>query len=191
MQRIDQRDFVYKSENGKFDAVVEDIVERHAKGQPVLVGTTSVEKSELLSAKLKKQGVPHEVLNAKQHAREASIVAQAGRKGAVTVATNMAGRGTDIMLGGNAEFMAVEELARAGSTRRRTPRSTRPRGPPRSPRPRSPSRRSTTRSPSSAACTCSGPSGTSRGASTTSCVVVPAGRATRGSRGSTCRCRTT
>src|SRR4051812_5947661 len=114
MQRIDQRDFVYKSEEGKFDAVVADIVERHAHGQPVLVGTTSVEKSELLSSKLKKQGVPHEVLNAKQHAREASIIAQAGRKGAVTVATNMAGRGTDIMLGGNAEFMAVGDLAARG-----------------------------------------------------------------------------
>ncbi|GAA3801868.1 preprotein translocase subunit SecA [Cellulomonas soli] len=114
MQRIDQKDFVYKNEDGKFDAVVADIVERHAQGQPVLVGTTSVEKSELLSAKLKKQGVPHEVLNAKQHAREAAIVAQAGRKGAVTVATNMAGRGTDIMLGGNAEFMAVADLAARG-----------------------------------------------------------------------------
>ena len=114
MQRIDQRDLVYKSEAGKFDAVVEDIVERHAKGQPVLVGTTSVEKSELLSSKLRKLGVPHEVLNAKQHAREAAIVAQAGRKGAVTVATNMAGRGTDIMLGGNAEFMAVADLAARG-----------------------------------------------------------------------------
>lgn len=114
MQRIDQKDLVYKAEDGKFDAVVADIVERHAKGQPVLVGTTSVEKSELLSSKLKKQGVPHEVLNAKQHAREASIVAQAGRKGAVTVATNMAGRGTDIMLGGNAEFMAVSEMAERG-----------------------------------------------------------------------------
>ncbi len=114
MQRIDQKDLVYKSEAGKFDAVVEDIVERHAKGQPVLVGTTSVEKSELLSSKLRKLGVPHEVLNAKQHAREASIVAQAGRKGAVTVATNMAGRGTDIMLGGNAEFMAVADLAERG-----------------------------------------------------------------------------
>ncbi|WP_449385541.1 preprotein translocase subunit SecA [Cellulomonas soli] len=114
MQRIDQKDFVYKNEEGKFDAVVVDIVERHAQGQPVLVGTTSVEKSELLSAKLKKQGVPHEVLNAKQHAREAAIVAQAGRKGAVTVATNMAGRGTDIMLGGNAEFMAVADLAARG-----------------------------------------------------------------------------
>ena len=114
MQRIDQKDLVYKSEAGKFDAVVEDIVERHAKGQPVLVGTTSVEKSELLSSKLRKLGVPHEVLNAKQHAREASIVAQAGRKGAVTVATNMAGRGSDIMLGGNAEFMAVADLAERG-----------------------------------------------------------------------------
>ncbi|MBO3086739.1 preprotein translocase subunit SecA [Cellulomonas dongxiuzhuiae] len=114
MQRIDGKDLVYKAEEGKFDAVVADIVERHAKGQPVLVGTTSVEKSELLSSKLKKQGVPHEVLNAKQHAREASIVAQAGRKGAVTVATNMAGRGTDIMLGGNAEFMAVAEMNERG-----------------------------------------------------------------------------
>ena len=114
MVRIDQKDLVYKGEDGKFDAVVADIVERHAKGQPVLVGTTSVEKSELLSSKLKKQGVPHEVLNAKQHAREAAIVAQAGRKGAVTVATNMAGRGTDIMLGGNAEFMAVADLAARG-----------------------------------------------------------------------------
>ena len=114
MRRLDQGDLVYKNEAAKFDAVVVDIVERHAKGQPVLVGTTSVEKSELLSAKLKKLGVPHEVLNAKQHAREASIVAQAGRKGAVTVATNMAGRGTDIMLGGNAEFMAVADLAERG-----------------------------------------------------------------------------
>ena len=114
MLRIDQKDLVYKGEEGKFDAVVTDIVERHAKGQPVLVGTTSVEKSELLSSKLKKQGVPHEVLNAKQHAREASIIAQAGRKGAVTVATNMAGRGTDIMLGGNAEFMAVAEMTERG-----------------------------------------------------------------------------
>ncbi len=114
MQRVDQADLVYKSEDGKFDAVVADIVERHAAGQPVLVGTTSVEKSELLSRKLRKAGVPHEVLNAKQHAREASIIAQAGRKGAVTVATNMAGRGTDIMLGGNAEFMAVAAMAEKG-----------------------------------------------------------------------------
>ncbi|PUB22895.1 protein translocase subunit secA [Promicromonospora sp. AC04] len=113
-QRIDQPDLVYKAEEGKFNAVVADIVERHAYGQPVLVGTTSVEKSELLSAKLKKAGVPHNVLNAKEHEREASVVAMAGRKGAVTVATNMAGRGTDIMLGGNAEHLAVAELAERG-----------------------------------------------------------------------------
>ncbi|GAB6936610.1 preprotein translocase subunit SecA [Isoptericola variabilis] len=114
MIRMDQADLVYKNEEGKFNAVVEDIVERHAKGQPVLVGTTSVEKSELLSGLLKRAGVPHSVLNAKEHEREASVVAQAGRKGAVTVATNMAGRGTDIMLGGNAEFLAVAEMTERG-----------------------------------------------------------------------------
>lgn len=113
-QRMDQADLVYKNEDGKYDAVVQDIVERHAYGQPVLVGTTSVEKSELLSAKLKKAGVPHSVLNAKEHEREAAIIAMAGRKGAVTVATNMAGRGTDIMLGGNAEHLAVSDLAARG-----------------------------------------------------------------------------
>ncbi|MFC8798332.1 preprotein translocase subunit SecA [Promicromonospora sp. NPDC057138] len=113
-QRLDQPDLVYKNEDGKFNAVVADILERHAYGQPVLVGTTSVEKSELLSAKLKKAGVPHNVLNAKEHEREAAVVAMAGRKGAVTVATNMAGRGTDIMLGGNAEYLAVAELAERG-----------------------------------------------------------------------------
>ena len=114
MIRKDQPDLVYKTEVAKFDAVVEDIVERHQAGQPVLVGTTSVEKSEYLSKKLSEKRIPHEVLNAKQHAREAAIVAMAGRKGAVTVATNMAGRGTDIMLGGNAEFMAVADLAARG-----------------------------------------------------------------------------
>jgi preprotein translocase subunit SecA len=114
MQRIDEADLVYKTELGKFQAVVADIVERHRKGQPVLVGTVSVEKSEELSALLKRSGVPHEVLNAKHHEREASIVARAGVKGAVTVATNMAGRGTDIMLGGNPEFMADFELQRRG-----------------------------------------------------------------------------
>ncbi|MFP3396803.1 preprotein translocase subunit SecA [Brevibacterium sp. H602] len=114
MQRVDQSDFVYKNEIAKFDAVVDDIVERHETGQPVLVGTTSVEKSEYLSKHLAKRGVKHEVLNAKNHAREASIVAMAGRKNAVTVATNMAGRGTDIMLGGNAEFLAVAEMERRG-----------------------------------------------------------------------------
>ncbi|WP_166825725.1 preprotein translocase subunit SecA [Brevibacterium limosum] len=114
MQRVDQSDFVYKNEVAKFDAVVDDIVERHETGQPVLVGTTSVEKSEYLSKHLAKRGVKHEVLNAKNHAREASIVAMAGRKSSVTVATNMAGRGTDIMLGGNAEFLAVAEMERRG-----------------------------------------------------------------------------
>ena len=114
MQRVDQSDFVYKNEVAKFDAVVDDIVERHETGQPVLVGTTSVEKSEYLSKNLAKRGVKHEVLNAKNHASEASIVAMAGRKNAVTVATNMAGRGTDIMLGGNAEFLAVAEMERRG-----------------------------------------------------------------------------
>jgi len=110
MLRKDQSDLVYKNEEAKFEQVVEDIVQRHAAGQPVLVGTTSVEKSELLSRKLAKKGVRHEVLNAKNHAREAAIIAQAGRLGAVTVATNMAGRGTDVMLGGNAEFLAVAQM---------------------------------------------------------------------------------
>ena len=121
LARIDASDLVYKTELGKFEAVVEDIVERHAAGQPVLVGTTSVEKSELLSKMLKKKRVPHEVLNAKQHDREASIVAMAGRKGAVTVATNMAGRGTDIMLGGNAEHIAIDALAERGLNPHDTP----------------------------------------------------------------------
>ena len=114
MQREDQADRIYRTEKAKFDAVVEDIVERHDKGQPVLVGTTSVEKSEYLSKMLTAQGVEHEVLNAKNHAGEAAIVAMAGAKGAVTVATNMAGRGTDIMLGGNVEFMAHAELEKRG-----------------------------------------------------------------------------
>jgi len=112
--RIDQPDLVYRTEEAKFDAVVEDIAERHAKGQPILVGTTSVEKSEYLGKELRKRRIPHEVLNAKQHEREASIVAMAGHKGAVTVATNMAGRGTDIMLGGSVEFLADAELRKRG-----------------------------------------------------------------------------
>jgi preprotein translocase subunit SecA len=114
MSRIDQPDLIYKSEEGKFTAVAEDIVAKHKKGQPVLVGTVSVEKSEELSGILKRRGIPHEVLNAKQHEREAAIIARAGTIGAVTVATNMAGRGTDIMLGGNPEFMADFELQRKG-----------------------------------------------------------------------------
>jgi preprotein translocase subunit SecA len=121
MQRIDQSDLIYKNEEAKFGQVVEDIVERHAKGQPVLVGTTSVEKSEYLSRLLAKKGVRHEVLNAKNHAREAAIVAQAGRLGSVTVATNMAGRGTDVMLGGNAEFLAVAAMNAKGLSPVETP----------------------------------------------------------------------
>ena len=114
MVRKDNADLVYRTVDAKYNAVMEDIVERHASGQPILVGTTSVEKSETLSRLLKQNGVPHEVLNAKHHEREAAIVAQAGRKGAVTVATNMAGRGTDIILGGNPEFMAAAALSQQG-----------------------------------------------------------------------------
>ncbi len=121
MQRNDQSDLIYKSEVGKFTAVAEDIVARHKKGQPVLVGTVSVEKSEELSAILKRRGIAHEVLNAKQHEREAAIIARAGTVSAVTVATNMAGRGTDIMLGGNPEFMADFELQRQGLNPVETP----------------------------------------------------------------------
>ena len=114
MVRLDNADLVYRTEYAKYNAVLEDIVERHQLGQPILVGTTSVEKSETLSRLLKQNGVPHEVLNAKHHEREAAIVAQAGRRGAVTVATNMAGRGTDIILGGNPEFMAAAALSQQG-----------------------------------------------------------------------------
>ncbi|MGO3704540.1 preprotein translocase subunit SecA [Microbacterium gubbeenense] len=114
MIRKDEQDVIYRTEAGKFDQLIADIAERHEKGQPVLVGTVSVEKSEKLSTLLKKQGIRHEVLNAKNHAREAEVVSVAGRLGAVTVATNMAGRGTDIMLGGNAEFLAVQEMKKRG-----------------------------------------------------------------------------
>ena len=114
MIREDCPDVVYKTEQAKYKAVIDDIVEHHQKGQPVLVGTITIEKSELLSKLLKARGVKHQVLNAKFHEKEAQIVAQAGRKGAVTIATNMAGRGTDILLGGNAEFMAKAEMRKMG-----------------------------------------------------------------------------
>src|SRR3954470_17537585 len=121
MIREDRSDVIYKTEKAKFDSVVEDIAERHEAGQPVLAGTASVEKSEVLSKNLLKRGIPHEVLNAKNHAREAAIIAQAGRLGSVTVATNMAGRGTDIVLGGNPEFIADENLRARGLSPAETP----------------------------------------------------------------------
>ena len=192
IQRADEADLIYKTEDAKFDAVVADLAERHEKGQPVLVGTASVEKSELLSKLLLRAGVPHEVLNAKNHAREAAIIAQAGRSGAVTVATNMAGRGTDIILGGNVDYSADFELRAKGLTPDRDARGVRGGlagggrgGQEDAPRPRP--RRSAT----PAACTCWAPSATSPGGSTTSCVAGPVGRATRGSRGSTSRSATT
>ncbi len=114
--RIDNEDSVYKTENGKYRAVIRQVKECHAKGQPVLVGTVSIEKNELLGKMLTREGIKHNLLNAKNHEREAEIVAQAGQFGAVTVATNMAGRGTDIMLGGNAEYMAKNDLRKAGLT---------------------------------------------------------------------------
>ncbi|HEY7564616.1 MAG TPA: preprotein translocase subunit SecA [Acidimicrobiia bacterium] len=116
VNRADQPDLVYKTEEAKFDAVIEDVVARHAAGQPVLLGTVSIEKSERVDRLLTKRGIPHEVLNAKHHAREAEIIAQAGRPGAVTVATNMAGRGVDIMLGGNPDGLAKLELKKQGTS---------------------------------------------------------------------------
>ena len=111
---MDHHDVVYKTEAGKFRAVIQQVKECHEKGQPVLVGTVSIEKNELLSHLLQREGIQHNLLNAKNHEKEAEIVAQAGKLGAVTVATNMAGRGTDIMLGGNAEYLARADLVKAG-----------------------------------------------------------------------------
>ena len=190
--RIDNPDIVYKTEPGKFRAVIRKIKECHEKGQPVLVGTISIEKSELLSQLLKREGIPHNVLNAKHHEKEAEIVAQAGHLGAVTIATNMAGRGTDIMLGGNAEFMAKSDLRRQGlsdeliaesipSPRRTTPRSSPPARPITRPtsatRPRSTARPISSGRPEDS--TSSAPSGTSPAASTTSSAAAQAVRATR------------
>ncbi len=122
MIRIDYPDVIYKTEKEKFKAIVREIEELHEKGRPILVGTVSIEKSEYLSRLLKKKGIPHNVLNAKYHEKEAEIIAQAGRKGAVTIATNMAGRGTDILLGGNPEFLAREEFKRMKKDWREVPR---------------------------------------------------------------------
>ena len=167
-------------------------MERHEAGQPVLVGTVSVEKSEILSVMLKRRGVPHHVLNAKYHEQEAMIIAQSGRLGAVTVATNMAGRGTDIMLGGNPEFIADTELHQRGLSPVDTPGGLRggvAGGGRQGEGGRGGRARAGRRRP--AASTCSAPSGTSRGASTTSSAAGPVVRATRASPGSTCRSRTT
>ncbi|MDO3651437.1 preprotein translocase subunit SecA, partial [Nocardia mangyaensis] len=116
VKRIDYPDLVYKTKKEKFNQVIEEIERLHKEGRPVLVGTVSVETSEFLSGLLKKKGIPHNVLNAKNHEREAEIIAQAGRIGAVTISTNMAGRGTDILLGGNPEFLAKELLKKKGLT---------------------------------------------------------------------------
>ena len=188
--REDQPDLIYKSEEAKFAAVVEDIAERHATGQPVLVGTASVSKSEHLSRLLDKRGIPHEVLNAKQHFREAEIVAQAGRVGGVTVATNMAGRGVDIILGGNPEGLAAREAAARGRRHhhrggcgRAGPDRGGVRGAAAPPR--------ATRCGPWAACTCWGASATRAAGSTTSCEAGRAGRATRARAGSSSPSRTT
>jgi preprotein translocase subunit SecA len=191
MQRIDQPDLIYKSENAKFDAVVEDIVERHAAGQPVLVGTTSVEKSELLAAKLKKQGVPHEVLNASSTSvRRRSSPSPAARALSPSPPTWPVEAPTSCSAATLSS--SPSPTSRHGaSTPRRPRRSTRPRGPTPSRQRRRPSPTSTTRSPSSAVSTCWAPSATSRVVSTTSCVAAPAVRETRASPASTCRPRTT
>ena len=213
LRRVEEPDTVYRTEREKYDAIVTDIIEKQAGGRPTLVGTVSIEKSERLSSLLKKRGIKHVVLNAKYHAQEAEIVAQAGRRETVTIATNMAGRGTDILLGGNAEFMArqqslAEEVAerlskeQARVRRRRRvrlllpprqllPGAPRPTGTASSATSSSSATPTTTRSCGWAACTSSPPSGTRRGASTTSCAAAPAARATRARRASTCRSKTT
>ena len=174
MIRVDNQDVVYASEREKYDAVADEIVELREKGQPVLVGTVSIEKSERLSDLLKQRGVPHVVLNAKFHEKEAEIVAQAGRSGAVTIATNMAGRGTDIVLGGNRRRPSPPTSARTIEDRERVRAAAREAA-------RGLRRGHGTRSSPPAASTSSAPSATSRGASTTSCAAAPAARATPGS----------
>ncbi len=179
MIRKDHPDFVYLSQPDKFEAIIGDIRDCAERSQPVLVGTTSIETSEFLSGLLTKQQIGHQVLNAKQHEREAQIVAQAGRPGAVTIATNMAGRGTDIVLGGNLEA----ELAALGRGRGR--------GRAREAARSAWQQRHDQVVAARAACTSSAPSGTSRGASTTSCAAGPAARAIRARAASTCRWKTT
>jgi len=174
LNRLDEPDLIFKSEEAKFNAVADDLEERREKGQPVLVGTASVAKSELLSRLLDQRGVPHEVLNAKQHFREAEIVAQAGRLGSVTVATNMAGRGVDIILGGNPELLAVHEAHASGIDV-----ETDEGGPARRPEDEFEERCASggRRRARGGGSTCSARSDTRAAASTTSCVVVPGARA--------------
>ena len=188
--RKDEDDLIYRTVEAKFNAVADDVAERNAKGQPCLIGTVSIESSEKLSRLLDKRGIKHETLNAKNHEREAHIIAQAGRVGAVTIATNMAGRGTDILLGGNAEVLADDALRARGldpdrdrlpfpPKARRTPRPL----PPTSSAPRPLPRRSacaprsTTASSRRAVLPSSAPSVTRAAASTTSCAAAPAARA--------------
>ena len=213
LRRLEEPDSVYRTEREKFEAIVQDILEQQQQGRPVLVGTVSIEKSERLSGMLKRRGIKHVVLNAKYHAQEAEIVAQAGRKDTVTIATNMAGRGTDILLGGNPEFMA-RQRALADEIVDRLPKGEEKFVDDedfvyfyhidafyRVPRleyeriftafRRGDRRRARTASSPSAASTSSRPSGTRPGASTTSCAAAPAARATRARRASTCRSRTT
>ena len=178
MIRKDSADLVYLTQHDKFEAIIADIRDCVARTQPVLVGTTSIETSEYLAGLLQKEKIAHNVLNAKQHEREAHVVANAGRPGTVTIATNMAGRGTDIVLGGSleAELQCAAAGDRCGRARRGCAR---------------PGRSGTRRWWRPAACTSSAPSATSRGASTTSCAAAPAARAIRARAASTCRWKTT
>ena len=191
MIREDHGDVIYKTEQAKFEALVDEIAERHDRGQPILVGTVSIEKSERVNRLLEKRGIKAEILNAKHHEREAHIIAQAGRLGAVTVATNMAGRGVDIMLGGNVEYLADESLRAKGMDPLETPEEWN--SPARRPSRRRPARSptSTSRWSTGAGWPCSAPSATNPAGSTTSSAAAPAARATRASRASTCPSRTT
>ena len=212
LKRVEEPDTVYRTEKEKYNAIVNDIIEKQTQGRPVLVGTVSIEKSERLSKLLKLRGIKHVVLNAKYHAQEAEIVAQAGRKGTVTIATNMAGRGTDILLGGNPEFMArqqtladeiAEKLPKARKSSSTTPTSSTSITSTTSTKWANPSTsacsrrtsvrpmRSTTKWSPSAACTSSRPSVTKRGESTTSFAAARAARAIPARPASTSPCRTT
>ena len=189
MIREDGSDLVFRHEMGKFNALIDEIEEMTEAGRPVLVGTVSVEKSEILATLMKQRGVKHEVLNAKFHEKESGIVAQAGRSGAVTIATNMAGRGTDILLGGNPAGLASDILHKQRPQPGRSGQGHLRRGARRGSG--APPTRTTSGSSRPAACTSSAPSGTTRDASTTSSAAAPAARAIRARHASTCRSTTT